>query len=75
MSTHLQGDFEVHAQAKLNGQYSTRIKHIPTNTEVVGMSYGFYTDELEAWKQMAMKLGLLVQSSVLALEEPANETA
>lgn len=56
MSFHQHGDFEVHGRAQLDGKYQTRIKHLPTGIEVTGESYGFYTDELEAWKQMAVKL-------------------
>lgn len=60
MSVTQHGDFEVQSRGRMDGKYVCRIKHLPTGTEVTGESYAFYTDELEAWKQMAMKLAVFV---------------
>lgn len=54
--TKTDGPFKIESWVDSRAEYHHRITHTPTGIEVHEKSYSFYTDEIAAWKAMAMRL-------------------
>lgn len=58
MRTETHGDFTQKCWSDTFGQRHCEVTHVPTGLMSASMSHGIYTDEIDAWKGMAMKLAL-----------------